>query len=363
MAGHRDRPQIRVRVLDVDGLPMEEMHEFFMFALVRRFPAEKCLKVASRLATFRDKASASSYNKLMIDMAELFGSIYGPELCALFDRCYNTISVPYMLDYIRKYGQFSKEYIAREVTESMNPPVFDFVRYQHRGGLRPLPPVVSKPYELNTYARLLPPSSVKRWIYQHLLHHGRIMLHRKSPKAADMDPVLMERDAAAHRSSQTRRRAEHGLELPRENEVEEDGEVVNWNIASTSNQGSGNGSAEEGGQEWSIESEEEHQEAVAMGGKPKDTSTLMQFTRVHEFKSRLAEDDNSALVPVEEPADEGIIPVPEMDQGNSYSEESREERFWLRKIVSFFRHNRRCYRYMPSRGWTQVVDPRGPRSK
>lgn len=95
-----------------------------------------------------------------------------------------------------------------------------------------------------------------------------------------------------------------------------------------------------------------------MGGKPKDTSTLMQFTRVHEFKSRLAEDDNSALVPVEEPADEGvrmaqirvcvclssnrqIIPVPEMDQGNSYSEESREERFWLRKIVSFFRHNRR----------------------
>lgn len=30
--------------------------------------------------------------------------------------------------------------------------------------------------------------------------------------------------------------------------MEEDGEVVNWNIASTSNQGSGNGSAEEGGQ-------------------------------------------------------------------------------------------------------------------
>ncbi|KAF4759503.1 hypothetical protein FOZ63_027906, partial [Perkinsus olseni] len=314
------RPRIRVRVLDVDRLPMEEMHEFFMFALVRRFPAEKCLKVASRLATFRDKASAASYNKLMIDMSELFGSIYGPELCALFDRCYNTISVPYMLDYIRKYGQFSKEYIAKEVAESMNPPVFDFVRYQHRGGLRPLPPVVSKPYELNTYARLLPPSSVKRWIYQHLLHHGRIMLHRKSPKAADMDPVLMERDAAARSSERLarsmssrppeqllnqarrgiRRRAEHGLELPRESEPEDDDRVVEWNIAT--NRDAVGGDAEE--QEWSIGADEERPKA-ASETKERDASTLMQFTKVQEFKSRLAEDDDAALVSVEEASEEG----------------------------------------------------------
>ncbi|KAF4659946.1 hypothetical protein FOL46_006367 [Perkinsus olseni] len=366
------RPRIRVRVLDVDRLPMEEMHEFFMFALVRRFPAEKCLKVASRLATFRDKASAASYNKLMIDMSELFGSIYGPELCALFDRCYNTISVPYMLDYIRKYGQFSKEYIAKEVSESMNPPVFDFVRYQHRGGLRPLPPVVSKPYELNTYARLLPPSSVKRWIYQHLLHHGRIMLHRKSPKAADMDPVLMERDAAARSSerlarsmssrppepllNQIRRRAEHGLELPRESEPEDDGRVVEWNIAT--NRDAVEVDAEE--KEWSIGADERRHKA-ASETKDRDTSTLMQFTKVQEFKSRLAEDDDAALVPVEEASEEGITTVPEADGDDSYFEENREERFWLRKIVSFFRHNRRCYRYIPGKGWTQVADPRGPK--
>lgn len=42
-----------VRVLDVDALPLEELHRAFMYTLVRRRPAEACSEVHLKLPTAR----------------------------------------------------------------------------------------------------------------------------------------------------------------------------------------------------------------------------------------------------------------------------------------------------------------------
>ena len=158
---------IRVRVMDVDRFDLGELHEYFMYTLVRRFPSEDCMRVASRIAVFRDKNSQHSFESLSRDMAALFGPTHGPELTALFARCYGTIPVPFMLDYIRRFGKFSRKFIAQEVEKTIVPRPFDFVRYE--GGAKPLPGFVARPFALRSFARMLPPCAAKRYIFQHLL--------------------------------------------------------------------------------------------------------------------------------------------------------------------------------------------------
>jgi len=165
---------IRIRVLDVDRLELEEVHRHFMFTLTRNLPAEHCLKVASRVGQFRDKQTHQSYENLIRDCGRVFGPTQGPELVALFCRCYATISVPYMVDYIRKFGHFSKSYLAKLIDKSEQPRFFDFMRYEHCGGVKPLPGIIREPYALASYTRLLSKCSAKRYMFEALQEHGQI---------------------------------------------------------------------------------------------------------------------------------------------------------------------------------------------
>ncbi|CAE7833532.1 unnamed protein product [Symbiodinium sp. CCMP2592] len=169
-----DDVPIRVRVLDVDALALEELHKAFMYTLVRRRPAEICVRVASRLAVFRDKPGQQSYQNLLQDCGRLFGSLHGPELLALFARCFSTISVPFMLDYTRKYGHFSRGFLAEQVEKSLRPGFFDFLRYEENGGVRPLPLLVAKPWSLGSYTRLMTKSYMKSRMHEQLKLHGHV---------------------------------------------------------------------------------------------------------------------------------------------------------------------------------------------
>jgi len=165
---------VRVRVLDVDRLELDDVHRHFMFTLTRRLPAEHCMKVASRVGQFRDKQTHQSYENLIRDCGRVFGPTHGPELVALFSRCYATISVPYMVDYTRRYGQFSKNYIASLIEKSEQPRLFDFMRYEHCGGAKPLPGILKEPYALASYTRLLAKCSAKQYMFQELQKHGHL---------------------------------------------------------------------------------------------------------------------------------------------------------------------------------------------
>ena len=158
---------IKTRVLDVDAVDMDEMHHMFMYTLTRRMPAEKAVKIIGRLGVYRDKHNSHSLENLMTDVATLFGPYHGPELEALWTRCYATIGVPFMLDYVRRFGRFSRQYLAQEVDRSNKPRFFDFCRYP--SGRRPLPPILTNPYELWAWVRLLPKCSAKRYLVQRLL--------------------------------------------------------------------------------------------------------------------------------------------------------------------------------------------------
>ncbi|CAK9041488.1 unnamed protein product [Durusdinium trenchii] len=169
-----DEEPIRVRVLDVDAISLEELHRAFMYTLVRRRPAEVCVRIASRLAQFRDKPGQTAYQNLLRDTTKLFGSTHGPELTALFTRCHATISVPFMLDYTRQYGNFSRAFLAAQVEKSLRPGFFDFMRYEGQGGVRPLPLVISKPWSLQAYTRLMSKSYLKSRLYEQLKLHGHV---------------------------------------------------------------------------------------------------------------------------------------------------------------------------------------------
>ena len=64
------------------------------------------------------------------------------------DRGFSTISVPFMLDYTRRFGHFSRAFLAEQVEKSLRPGFFDFLRYEGQGGVRPLPLLVAKPWIL-----------------------------------------------------------------------------------------------------------------------------------------------------------------------------------------------------------------------
>ena len=55
-----------------------------------------------------------------------------------------------MIDYTRKYGHFSRAFLAEQVEKSLRPGFFDFLRYDRHGGVRPLPLIVAKPWRPDT---------------------------------------------------------------------------------------------------------------------------------------------------------------------------------------------------------------------
>ena len=293
---------VRVRIMDVDRFDLNELHQYFIYTLVRHFPAEDCVRVASRIAVFRDKYSQHSFESLSADMLALFGPVHGPELSALFARCYGTIPVPFMLDYIRRFGKFSKKFIAQEVEKTISPRTFDFVRYV--GGVKPLPGFVARPFALRSFARMLPPCAAKRYIFQHL-----IAVSGSGLSGSDMDPQTPAYVRLAERV--------HHSQL---SEIES-GVYTRQPVAP-----------------------DEIISALVNITTPSNVDAFeSQFTHVQKFN----DDCNS---------------IEEYSDPNNTQEERLVGGWWEQREHSreFFRYNKKAYR-LNEDGWKQVEDPRGPK--
>nr|PIL99176.1 hypothetical protein TGCOUG_215370 [Toxoplasma gondii COUG] len=179
----------RMRVLDLDSVSPGILHHSFMFLLVKHFPAEVCLKVLSRIAVYRDLHTQLAYENLIRDMSFLFTKHYetctstphdlGPTLVAYVCRIVQTLSIAWGVNYVRRFGCFSKQFIVKQIERSANPRLFDFVRYAHKGGVKPLPPIVTHPHRLSSYVRLLDESSSKFYMYTHLKRHKQLPLQQQ----------------------------------------------------------------------------------------------------------------------------------------------------------------------------------------
>lgn len=332
---------VKVRVMDVDEFRLDELHHYFMFTLVRRFPAERCVKVAIRVALFRDKHSQHSFESMSRDIAKLFGPIHGAELTALFARCYNTIPVAFMLDYTRRFGKFSRRYISMQVDKTMNPRLFDFVRYP--GGVRPLPSIVTRPFALRSFAWLLPPCSAKRYLFQHLLAHsgdpkvlerlrleeGEVLDQLKAISSGkEIDPGADKGAKLSEKVSSAWKRVKRPEELL---QVETD--VYSKQPACADD---------------IIEALEK------TADKYGDYDPLAtQKIKVQAFKSPLS-DDTDAL--------DTVNTDKRRDLETGWQDfEHPQEAWWKNRRISsrFFRYNKKAYKLHGDEGWKQIPDPRG----
>ncbi|PFH37004.1 hypothetical protein BESB_034620 [Besnoitia besnoiti] len=185
----------RMRVLDLDSVSPAVLHHSFMFLLVKHLPAEVCLKVLSRIAVYRDVHTQLAYENLIRDMGFLFTKHYetctsvphdlGPTLVAYVCRVVQTLSIAWGVNYVRRFGCFSKQFIVKQIERSANPRLFDFVRYAHKGGVKPLPPIVTHPHRLSSYVRLLDESSSKFYMYTHLKRHKQLPLQHQLHPSTD----------------------------------------------------------------------------------------------------------------------------------------------------------------------------------
>ena len=339
---------IRVRIMDVDRFRLDELHQYFMYTLVRRFPAEQCVRVASRVALFRDKYSQHSFESMSKDVAAIFGPVYGPELTALFSRCYGTIPVAYMLDYTRRFGKFSRKFIAQEVDKTMQPRAFDFVRYA--GGVKPLPGFVARPFSLRSFARMLPPCAAKRYIFQHLLARSgsekvlddihkqdeetTAMLLAKFSNPGIMDPQLPSVARIAERASHKKRLPVRPNSLARIDTDAHSRQPTSPDDIVRAIEGS-----------W---------EDVDGRDDPA-TPFATQFTQVQAFKAPRMEDSRDLAT-----LNAGMN-SDELSEEVSFGQDDDHPSWWKERQTStnFFRHNKKAYRLLPSEGWKEVADPRG----
>ena len=334
---------VRVRVMDVDRFRLDELHHYFMYTLVRRFPAEKCVKVASRIALFRDKQTQHSFESMSKDVADLFGPTHGAELTALFSRCYNTIPVAFMLDYVRRFGKFSRRYIALQVEKTLKPRLFDFVRYP--SGVRPLPGIVTRPFSLRSFAWLLPPCSAKKYIFQHLLAHSGERLDHLRLQDQELTEGLMKRVTSGR---------EMDPQVSLESRLSET--MSSWKKVGRPKELEGMESTVTARQPASADdiiSELEKEEHISTVSK--DDGFEIQRIQVQPFVSPLSEDSTELMVPSDQDAETHLL-----NPDGDFSESSSES-WWKNRgySTSFFRYNKKSYRLDSDEGWKQIADPRG----
>ena len=329
---------VRVRIMDVDAFSLEELHHYFMYTMVRRYPAEQCVKLAARIALFRDKNNQRSFECMSRDVADMFGPVHGPELSALFSRCFNTIPIAFMLDYIRRFGRFSRKFIAHQVDKTMKPRLFDFIRYP--GGVKPLPGIVTKPFSLRSFAQLLPPCSAKKYIFQHLLARtgdvkalesikSRVLEEEEGLElaAGKMDPLLGISARVTEKMTRSFR--------PKE--------IEQYHSDAFTLQPVGPDDIVR-----TIESEKSGDRSKSQGGLYE-----MQFTQIQPFKSPLLEDSDAlAELPSEGVRQGGAIEP-------SFEDDQEGESWYACNRTKFFRHDGKAYRMVEGEGWKQVADPRG----
>lgn len=127
-----------LKVCDIDAISASALNEAFMLILVQQLPAEEVLKVLTRMARYRDQPSQRVYESLSRDFSELVGNRLSPETAAtasaFLSRALHTLPLPWAVDFVRRFGAFSKEFLAKQIQKATQPRFFDFVRYQRHGG-------------------------------------------------------------------------------------------------------------------------------------------------------------------------------------------------------------------------------------
>merc|ERR1711920_1117836 len=91
-------------------------------------------------------------------------------------------------------------FLAEQCEKSLKPAFFDFLRYEKNGGVRPLPLIVSKPWALSSYTRLMAKSYVKSHMHEQLKIHGHVPkseLESDTPADLPVEVRLAERISQA----------------------------------------------------------------------------------------------------------------------------------------------------------------------
>ncbi|CCF73495.1 hypothetical protein BMR1_02g01680 [Babesia microti strain RI] len=171
-----------VRVLNIDKLPLEILHHMVAYNLVKYMPAEKVIRVIWRIASYRDKISSVAYQNLHLDIGKLVPDSCCAEMVALLSRAHQTVSIPFLVDYVRNFGTFSRSYIAKSLDKSAKPRLFDFVRFSRFGGTKKLPLVLTQPRTLLGYVNLLKDCSAKKYMTNNLTLLGLVPNNYKFEK-------------------------------------------------------------------------------------------------------------------------------------------------------------------------------------
>ncbi|SOV75527.1 conserved Plasmodium protein, unknown function [Plasmodium sp. gorilla clade G3] len=163
-----------IKILDIDNIPCNILNNLFAYNIVKNCSAELCLKIISRLGMYRDKYSQISYENMINYLGQVLNCSKNAEIIALFSRCYETISIPFLVNYVRKYGTFSRAFIVNMYDKYFKKRLFDFVRYENNNGIRKLPNILTHPYHLSSYTKLLGECSAKKDMYVQLKILGHI---------------------------------------------------------------------------------------------------------------------------------------------------------------------------------------------
>jgi hypothetical protein len=248
-----------------------------------------------------------------------------------------------MLDYIRRFGRFSRKFIAQQVDKTLNPRLFDIVRYP--GGVKPLPSIVTRPFALRSFAQLLPPCSAKKYIFQHLLARTGDAKALESIRvraledeagllefeASRLDPLLGPNARVMEKVLNSRRLRPKQIEAY-QSDVSMKQPVSPDDIVK------------------SLESQKTNK--VQPAGGIYD----LQFTQVQSFQSPLLE-DTDAIAHIDKGGEEGV--EEELVPARRGEEESSGETWYRCDREKFFRYNKKAYRMVDGEGWKQIADPRG----
>ncbi|GAB68960.1 hypothetical protein PCYB_143880 [Plasmodium cynomolgi strain B] len=163
-----------IKILDIDSVPLDVLNKLFAYKIVKNCSAELCLKIISRIGMYRDKYSQVSYENMINYLGQTINHNSNAEIIALFSRCYETVSIPFLVNFVRKYATFSRSFIVNMYDKYFRKRLFDFVRYESNFGIRKIPNILTHPYHLSSYIKLLGECSAKKDMYIQLKMRGHV---------------------------------------------------------------------------------------------------------------------------------------------------------------------------------------------
>jgi len=275
-----------------------------------------------------------------------------------------------MLDYTRQYGHFSRAFLAEQVEKSLRPGFFDFTRYEEKGGVRPLPLVISKPWSIQAYTRLMMKSYLKSRLYEQLKLHGHIPdldkdtdpemsadvrameeLSRAGALKVDPPTVSKEPEVARPALLDAIMKAEHsGRGWSQDRDIPPSTATPRPPMRGVRRvmaeaELDAESDKEEGFSDYYDEDEEE-----VSDDEVQQSRFGLQFERVVPDAAYSLAEDGHLMKPID------------LDAPNNQLEDVIAERWWSGLRRRFFRHQHRAYALVDGQ-WQRVPDPRGPRYK